>query len=100
MEQREIKYRGWDLVHEQMLDVEAINFRENWISLNEGDNSLTDEFDMIILMQFTGLLDKNEKEIYEGDIVKYDNNQFSDLIEFHAPSFVRRCNDYSLRIIV
>jgi len=64
-----IKFRGWDLVNEQMLPVESINFRENYISLNEGDNSLTDEFDMIKLMQFTGKIDEYKKEIYVGDII-------------------------------
>ncbi|NGT51780.1 hypothetical protein G6Z12_07475 [Clostridium perfringens] len=66
---REIKFRGWYSVNEVMLPVESINFREGYVSLNEGDNSLTDTLEMIELMQYTGLKDKNRKEIYEGDIL-------------------------------
>jgi len=60
---REIKFRAWnkELKHMTGLDVESV-----------GDYDSRYFKDGYVLMQYTGLKDKNGKEIYEGDIVVLD----------------------------
>lgn len=66
---REIKFRAWDEVSEKML---------NWndfLDTNMKNTFIAPESTGLILMQYTGLHDKNGKEIYEGDIVKYRDSR-------------------------
>lgn len=92
---REIKFRAWNEVEEKML-----NWNE-FLDTNMKNTFIAPESTGLILMQYTGLKDKNEKEIYEGDIVKsklYTSNYgkyFIGKVEYCGSSFIVDINNDS-----
>ncbi len=71
---REIKFRIWDIENKEMLEVQELDFEPTFYGgrIAIRPDQYNDYFDTedMILMQYTGLDDKNGTEIWENDIVE------------------------------
>lgn len=64
------RFRAWDEEFKEMVQVDALVFDEQIIKATyKNGNVVKEDLKNYVLMQSTGTLDKNWREVFEGDII-------------------------------
>lgn len=99
---REIKFRVWDKLLQEMNYIDLCDLAEGddyWYdgetSVWEAMNDATNEQSRYVIQQYTGLKDKNGKEVYEGDIFHLGNQNITYTVVYFDTAFRGKQNGAS-----
>lgn len=99
-----LKFRAWDIKMKQMIftgfhlmgEVMAFHLIEQHCFETKGEGQSLDRWNDILVMQYIGLKDKNDKDIYHGDIITikhpHKDRSFTGKVEYFGYRF--GCKDF------
>lgn len=97
---RELKFRAWDMCNDCWSDEYLASTEDGRIIEFNTDGSTEEWKDRFLLEQYTGLKDKNGKEIYEGDIIQEEidfNSKMTDGVFTYVVEWDNDTLSYGLR---
>ena len=91
---REIKFRAFYKPNRKMYEVLTLDIIDQKALIENNDNPEVplrgySKMSDMELIQYTGLKDKHQKEIYEGDIVEYFNNELAVVVYEHGSFWIK-----------